>query len=56
MNAEKEIQKFKTNSYSKIPIVSEEIISDIIKDIFEEDLNKSSIKATVAEITKGYKI
>ena len=54
-NAEKEIQKFKINSSSKIPLVSEEIVSNIIKDIFGEDLNKSSIKATVDEINKGYK-
>ena len=33
----------------------EEIVSNVIKDIFGEDLNKSSIKATVSEIKKGYK-
>ena len=52
---EKEIQKFKINASTKITTVSEEIVSNIIKDIFGEDLNKSSIKATVAEIRKGYK-
>ena len=54
-DAEKEIQKFKINASTKITTVSEEIVSNIIKDIFGEDLNKSSIKATVAEIRKGYK-
>ena len=54
-NAEKEIQKFKVGSSSKIGLISEEIVSNVIKDIFGEDLNKSSIKATVSEITKVYK-
>ena len=43
------------NSSNKVALVSEEIVSGIIKDIFGEDLNKSSIKATVDEINKGYK-
>jgi len=55
VSAEKEIQKFKVNSSNKVALVSEEIVSGIIKDIFGEDLNKSSIKATVSEITKGHK-
>tara|TARA_B100000029_G_scaffold190097_1_gene187971 strand:- start:757 stop:1323 length:567 start_codon:yes stop_codon:yes gene_type:complete len=54
-NAEKEIKKFKTDSSVKVSAISEEIVSSVIKDIFGEDLNKSSIKATVSEITKGYK-
>ena len=54
-NAEKEIQKFKISSSDKVGLISEEIVSNVIKDIFGEDLNKSSIKATVSEITKGYK-
>ncbi len=54
-NAEKEIQKFKISSSNKVGLISEEIVSNVIKDIFGEDLNKSSIKATVSEITKGYK-
>tara|TARA_B100000959_G_C14829655_1_gene561328 strand:+ start:135 stop:701 length:567 start_codon:yes stop_codon:yes gene_type:complete len=54
-NAEKEIQKFKISSSNKVGLISEEIVSNIIKNIFGEDLNKSSIKATVSEITKGYK-
>ena len=36
-------------------IISEEIVSNLIKDIFGEDLNKSSIKATVSEIIKEHK-
>ena len=54
-NAEREIQKFKMSSSTKVASISEEIVSSIIKDIFGEDLNKSSIKATVSEITKGHK-
>ena len=52
LSATKEIEKFKINSLKKINIISEEIVSDIIKDIFKEDLNKSSIKATVSEVMK----
>jgi len=52
LSASKEIEKFKINSLKKINIISEEIVSDIIKDIFKEDLNKSSIKATVSEVMK----
>ena len=54
-NAEKEIQKFKISSSNKVGLISEEIVSNVIKDIFGEDLNKSSIEATVSEIKKGYK-
>jgi len=54
-NAEKEIQKFKIDASVKVSSISEEIVSNVIKDIFGEDLNKSSIKATVSEVTKGYK-
>ena len=52
LEATKEIEKFKINSYNKVNIISEEIISEIIQDIFKEDLNKSSIKATVSEVMK----
>ena len=52
LSATSEIEKFKINSLKKINIVSEEIVSDILKDIFKEDLNKSSIKATVSEVMK----
>ena len=52
MGATKEIEKFKINSLNKVNIISEEIVSEIIKDIFKEDLNKSSIKATVSEVMK----
>ena len=52
---EKEIKKFQKNSLNKVGLISEEIVSSVIKDIFGEDLNNSSIKATVSEITKGYK-
>ena len=52
LEASKEIEKFKINSLNKVNIISEEIISEIIQDIFKEDLNKSSIKATVSEVMK----
>jgi len=52
LSATSEIKKFKINSLKKINVISEEIVSDIIKDIFKEDLNKSSIKATVSEVMK----
>ncbi len=52
LEATKEIEKFKINSLNKVNIISEEIISEIIQDIFKEDLNKSSIKATVSEVMK----
>ena len=55
LSATKEIEKFKINSINKVNIISEEIVSDIIKDIFKEDLNKSSIKATVSEVMKERK-
>ena len=53
--ANKEIEKFKINSLNKVNIISEEIVSEIIQDIFKEDLNKSSIKATVSEVMKERK-
>ena len=55
LSATKEIEKFKINSLNKVNIISEEIISEIIQDIFKEDLNKSSIKATVSEVMKERK-
>ena len=55
LSATKEIEKFKINSMNKANIISEEIVSEIIKDIFKEDLNKSSIKATVSEVMKERK-
>ena len=55
-NAEKEIQKFKSESLEKVNTISEEIVSSVVKDIFGEDLNKSSIKATVSQALKEHKI
>jgi len=54
-NAEKEIKKFKSESLNKVNIISEEIVSSLLKDIFGEDLNKSSIKATVSGVAKEHK-
>ena len=36
----------------KIGLISEDIVSDLLKDIFGDEGNKSSIKATVSEIVK----
>ena len=55
-NAEKEIKKFKSESIDKVNIISEEIVSSLLKDIFGEDLNKSSIKATVSEVAKENRV
>ena len=52
--AEKEIKKFKNDSSSKINIISEDIASNLLKDIFGEELNKSSIKASVSQSIKDY--
>ncbi len=54
-NAQKEIKNFKINSINKINLISEEIASNLVKDIFGEDPNKSSVKASVNEIMKGHK-
>ena len=54
-NAQKEIKNFKINSINKINLISEEIASNLIKDIFGEDPNKSSVKAIVNEIMKEHK-
>jgi len=55
-NAEKEIKKFKKDSVDKIKGISEEITSYLIKDIFGEDSNKSSIEASVSQTLKESKI
>ena len=55
-NAEKEIKKFKSESTNKISLISEDIISGLLKDIFGEDGNRSSIKATVSEVIKQQKV
>ena len=51
-NAEKEIEKFKFDSVNKVGVISEDIVSSLLKDIFGEEGNKSSIKATVSEVIK----
>ena len=55
-NAELEIKKFKNQSVEKITRISEEITSNLLKDIFGESGNESSIKATVSEVVKEHKI
>ncbi len=36
--------------------ISEEIASNLLEDLLGEEINKSSIKATVSEMVKEYKI
>ena len=55
-NAELEIKKFKNQSVEKITRISEEITSNLLKDIFGETGNESSIKATISEVVKEHKI
>ena len=55
-NAANEIRKFKNESLEKVNFISEEIVSSLIKEIFGEDLNRSSIKATVSETIKEQRI
>ena len=47
------IMEFKKNSLSSIQKISENIASNIIEDISGDKLNESSIKASVAEISKS---
>ena len=55
-NAEKEIQKFKSDSINKVGTISEDVVSSLLKDIFGEEGNKSSIKATISEVIKQRRI
>ncbi len=52
LNAETEIKKFKKDSFNKVNLISQDIVSNLIKDIFGEDLNKSSIEASVLQTIK----
>ena len=52
INADNEIKKFKIESQNKIASIAENIVSDLLKYIFSEEGNKSSIKATVSEVIK----
>ena len=51
--AEKEILELKKNSLNSINIIAEEISSKIIENLTGEKLNDSSIKASVAEVSKN---
>tara|TARA_B100001029_G_C14812759_1_gene313260 strand:+ start:377 stop:595 length:219 start_codon:yes stop_codon:yes gene_type:complete len=53
--AEKEIKKFKSESINKISSISEGVVADVIKNIFGEELNSSSIKASVTQSIKEHK-
>jgi len=54
LNAEIEIKKFKVDSFNKVNLISQDIVSNLIKDIFGEDLNKSSVEASVLQTIKEY--
>ena len=54
LNAETEIKKFKMDSHNKVNLISQDIVSNLIKDIFGEDLNKSSVEASVLQTIKEY--
>tara|TARA_Y100000590_G_C15274240_1_gene846298 strand:- start:49 stop:624 length:576 start_codon:yes stop_codon:yes gene_type:complete len=55
-SAEKEIEKFKSDSINKVGTISEDVISNLLKDILGEEGNRSSIKATVSEVIKQERI
>ena len=48
------IKKFKVDSFNKVNLISQDIVSNLIKDIFGEDLNKSSVEASVLQTIKEY--
>ena len=52
MKAYKEIAELKKNSISTIQNISENIVSNIIEKISGDNLNESSIKAAVDEVSK----
>ena len=49
INADNEIKKFKIESQNKIASIAENIVSDLLKYIFSEEGNKSSIKGLVRQ-------
>jgi F-type H+-transporting ATPase subunit b len=51
--AEKEILDLKKNSTKSINIIAEEISAKVIENITGDKLNNSSIKASVAEVSKN---
>ena len=54
--AEEEIKKFKHHSVKKVNSISEEITSELLKEIFGEDINKSSIEAAVSQVVKEHEV
>ena len=50
--AQKEISELKKNSILDIQNISKDITSSIIKSISGDELNESSIKATVEDVSK----
>ena len=50
------IKDVKNSSVDKVVTISEDIVSSLLKDIFGEDGNRSSIKATVSEVIKRQRI
>ncbi len=53
---EEEIKKFKNNSVKKVNSISEGITSELLKEIFGEDINKSSIEAAVSQVVKEHEV
>ena len=51
-SAEKEIENLKENSLKNISTISEEIASEVIRQISGEPMNQSSVKAAILEATK----
>ena len=51
--AEKEIFELKKNSSSSINLIAEEISAKVIENLTGEKLNGSSVKASVAEVSKN---
>ena len=54
LDAQTEIKKFKKDSFNKINLISKDIASNLVKDIFGEDLNNSSVEASVLQTIKEY--
>ena len=52
LKTQKEINELKENSLSDIQNISENIALSIIKDISGDNLNESSVKAAVEDVSK----
>ena len=50
----KKLKNLKRILFNKIKLISKDIVSNLVKDIFGEDLNKSSVEASVLQTIKEY--